>query len=144
MNTIKLYESFNNNEVPEFSQKISNDDVYLSLYKEPGNLRSGMIRSGVVNWTIDLTYKKWGIDIGSVSLLYIEFELELDDEEDEDGGTIMKTITVTKEELQEANEDLKQEVEGLPIAITDLEIDMRHSESPQDWKYKLVLGKKPE
>jgi len=142
MNTIKLYELFNNNEAPEFTQEISSKDVYLSLYKEPGNLRSASVRDGKVTWTIDLSYRKWGIDLGSVSLLYLEFELELDDEEDEDGGTITKTITVTKEQLQASHEDLKQSLEGLPIAITDLEIDMRHSESPQDWIYSVTLGKK--
>jgi len=142
MNTIKLYESFNINEEPEFTQTISSKDVYLSLYKEPGNLRSASVRDGKVTWTIDLSYRKWGIELGSVSLLYLEFDLEMDDEEDEDGGTITKTITVTKEQLQASQESLKQSLDGLPIAITDLDIDMRHSEDPIDWIYTVTLGRK--
>lgn len=138
---IKLFENFN--EAPEFTQKISTDDVYVSLYKEPGSLRSASVRSGEVKWTMDVSYRKWGIELGKAQLTYLEIVLEIEDPESEDGDTFEKTITVTKEQLLDSFERTEQELEGFPLSLSDLEIDMRHSEDPEDWKYKIQIGKDP-
>lgn len=138
---IKLFENFN--EAPEFTQKISREDVYLSLYNEPGSLRSSLVRSGEVKWTMDVNIRRWGIELGKAQLTHLEIVLEVDDQESEDGDTIEKTITVTKEQLLDSFERTEQELEGFPLSITDLEIDMRHSEDPEDWKYTIKIGKDP-
>ena len=67
--------------------------------------------------------------------------MELEDEEKEEEYT--KEISVPQEALQDPSR-FKVEIEGFPLTITYMEIDMRHSEDPEDWKYEIKLGKDPE
>jgi hypothetical protein len=135
---IKLFENFG--EDPEFTQKISSDDVYLSLYSEPYSLRSGYVIGGSVSWKCEMSYKKWGIEMESIRLTKLSFEIEVEDEDNED-ETHIKEIVVPSEALQDTSR-IKYEVEGFPLTIASLEITMRNSEDPEDWKYEITLGKK--
>ena len=133
---IKLFENFG--EDPEYTQKISSDDVYLSLYSEPYSLRSGSIIGGSVSWKCEMSYKKWGIEMESIRLTKLSFEIEVEDEDNED-ETHIKEIVVPSEALQDPFR-IKYKVEGFPLTITSLDITMRNSEDPEDWKHEISLG----
>lgn len=134
---IKLLENFNTVPIQEFEQEIGRKpgSILLMLYQEPGNLRDGYLREGIVKWTLDLQYEKRGIIISGIKLLEIEFEIEL---EDDDEGTYYETITATKEKLK--NCPVEFELEELPISIKSIDINMRHSVDPEDWKFDVKLG----
>lgn len=134
---IKLLENFNTESIPEFEQKIGTKpgSIFLMLEKEPGNLRNGYLREGIVKWSLDLQYEKRGIIISGVKLLGMEFEIQL---EDDDEGTYYETVTATKEQLK--NCPVEFELHELPISIKSIEINMRHSVDPEDWKFDVKLG----
>jgi hypothetical protein len=147
---IKLFENFgespelseNFGESPEFTQSIGDrGSIDLSTYKEPYSLRSGRVKTGSVSWKLNLDYRKWGIDMDSFQVTKLDLEIELEDEEKEEEYT--KEISVPLEALQDPDR-FKVEIEGFPLTITYIEIDMRHSEDPEDWKYEIKLGKEPE
>ena len=135
---IKLFENFG--EDPEYTQKISSDDIYLSLYSEPYSLKSGSIIGGSVSWKCEMRHRKWGIEMEAIRLTKLSFEIELEDEDNED-ETHIKEIVVPSEALQDTSR-IKYEVEGFPLTITSMDITMRNSEDPEDWKYEITLGKK--
>lgn len=132
---IKLFENFG--ESPEFTQKISNEDVHLSLYSEPYPLKGGYVVAGSVSWKCDMQYRKWGIEMGTIELTKLSFILELEDEEKDE--TYNKEVVVPAETLRDYQR-FKSEVKGFPLQITSLDINMRHSEDPEDWKYEIILG----
>jgi hypothetical protein len=134
---IKLLENFNTESIPEFEQKIGTKpgSIFLMLEKEPGNLRNGYLREGIIKWSLDLKYEKRGIIISGVKLLEMEFEIELEDEED---NSYNETVTATKEQLK--NCPIEFELHELPISIKSIEINMRHSVDPEDWKFDVKLG----
>ena len=137
---IKLFENFG--ESPEFTQPIGgSSDLDLDLYKEPYPLRGGRVTSGSVSWKLNLDYRKWGIDLDSFQMTKLSFDIELEDEEKEEEYT--KEILVPSETLQDPDR-VKVTIEGFPLTISYIEIDMRHSEDPEDWKYEIKLGKEPE
>jgi|688.fasta_scaffold52394_6 hypothetical protein len=134
---IKLLENFNTESIPEFEQKIGTKpgSIFLMLEKEPGNLRNGYLREGIVKWSLDLKYEKRGIIISGVKLLEMEFEIQL---EDDDDNSYNETVTATKEQLK--NCPIEFELHELPISIKSIEINMRHSVDPEDWKFDVKLG----
>lgn len=135
---IKLFENFE--ESPDFFQRIG-PSLELNLYNEPYPLRNGRIAGGEITWKCDLDYRKWGIELGLFQLTKIVFEIELEDEEKEE--EYIKEIVVPKEALQDINR-YKTTVKGFPLTLTRVDIYMRHSEDPEDWKYEIEIGSEPE
>ena len=84
-----------------------------------------------------MQYRKWGIEMGTIELTKLSFILELEDEEKDE--TYNKEVVVPSETLRDYQR-FKSEVKGFPLQITSLDINMRHSEDPEDWKYEIVLG----
>lgn len=137
---IKLFENFD--QPQEFFQKFTRNDetVNFQLWKEPNSMRDNYGIEGTFTWQCSLKYNKWGIDIDSIVLTSLSLTVELEDEDNED-MSIDKKIELTKEDLQDASK-YKIVVEGFPLTITSLEVNMRHSEDPEDWKYEITLGEK--
>ena len=134
---IKLFENFQ--EFPEFTQKIAKNssDVNITFYKEPYTLKSLYFIEGSFSWKCKLETKTWGISLESIMLSKLEFTVELENEDTEEYS--YKTITVPEETLKDPLK-YKVEVEGFPLRITHIEVNMRHSEDPEDWKYELTVG----
>lgn len=74
----------------------------------------------------------------AVRLTKLSFNVEVEDEDNED-ETIIKEIVVPSEALQDPLR-IKYKVEGFPLTITSLDITMRNSEDPEDWKYEIIIG----
>ena len=74
----------------------------------------------------------------SIRLTKLSFNVEVEDEDNED-ETLIKEIVVPSEALQDPFR-IKYTVEGFPLSITSLDITMRNSEDPEDWKYEISLG----
>jgi hypothetical protein len=134
---IKLFENFQ--EFPEFTQKIAKNtsDISITFYKEPYNLKSLYLIEGSFSWKCKLETKTWGISLESIMLTKLEFTVELENEETEE--FYYKTTTVPEETLKDPLK-YKVDVEGFPLRITNIEVNMRHSEDPEDWKYELTVG----
>ena len=134
---IKLFENFQ--EFPEFTQKIAKNttDVNITFYKEPYTLGNLYFVEGSFSWKCKLETKTWGISLESIILTKLEFTVELEDEEKEE--FYYKTITVPEEHLRDPLR-YKVDVESFPLQITNIEVNMRHSEDPEDWKYELTVG----
>lgn len=133
---IKLFENFD--EPLVYKQMLKGYDV--SLYAEPYTLRGARVAGCSVSWTLELEHRKWGIELGSFKLTGLTLSLEIEDPENED-EEIVKELEVPVESLGNL-EKYKVSVEGFPLQITDLEINMRQTEDEEFWKYEVTLGKK--
>lgn len=140
-----MFEDFTSSQnTPEFTDIIGDkkSHIYLSTYKEPYSLREASVKGGKVTWTCEIQYKKWGIAIENVRLtsLTLTFEIEEYKNEDDDFPEYKeKEIAVPPEDLKDLLK-YKVEIEGSPLKMKRLEIDMRHSEHPEDWKYEIEIG----
>ena len=138
---IKLFENFG--ESPEFTQKITKNSssTVITFWKEPYTFKNPYLIEGSFSWKCNLKTESWGISLGSITLTKLDFTVEL---EEEDGETYYKkTITVPEEHLRDPLR-YKVDAESFPLRITNIEINMRHSEDPEDWKYELTLAAKNE
>lgn len=135
MKNIQLFENFGSGETPEFTADIKKDHVSFDLYGEPGDLRRGYVREGRIHWTAEVYYKSWGIELESCIIKDMWFTIELEDEE---GEPFEKEIVIPANTL--SAEQFSKDVYEFPLVLTAVEIEMRHSEDPQDWKIKLTLG----
>ncbi len=111
------------------------------IYSPPGNLRGASVIGGHIKWDIEVIYKKWGIDIGAFSIYELELTLEVEDEEKDE--SFEKTILVKAPQLSNPDH-IRTYIEGFPLGIEDIEIEMRNTEDPEFWKYEIRLGKEEE
>ena len=134
---IKLFENFG--ESPEFTQKIAKNysSTVITFWKEPYTFKNPYLVEGSFSWKCKLETKTWGISLESIMLSKLEFTVVLENEDTED--YTYKTITVPEETLKDPLK-YKVDVEGFPLRITHIEVNMRHSEDPEDWKYELTVG----
>ena len=137
MRTIKLYENFGQDRIA-FSSKIGREDTHLTLYDEPMGMRNVLINGGVVNWDLEISQRKWGIELGGTpaTITSMRFVYEVEDEESED--------YVEKEwEIPEgvfSHEQFTTEVNQFPIYLEAIDIKMNHTMDPKFWKITLYLG----
>lgn len=87
---------------------------------------------------MELVPNKYGYESGEPRLTYLYFVADFEDEENDD--------VVDKEyELKENDfnyENMKWEIEGFPLYLRDIEIDMNHTHDPEFWEIELKIGKK--
>ena len=137
---IKIFEEFSPRGA--FEQSLDpKKGVDASIYRAPTPLKGASVIGGSIKWDMDLTYRKWGIDIGEISLVEIVLELEMEDEDGED--LITKTIVVDSSSLMDP-ERIKTKIQGFPLGIEEVEIDMNHTDSPEFWKYEIYIGQREE
>ena len=135
---IRLFESFQDS--PEFQQNIGNkeNEAYISIYREPADVRGLGSAVGKCKWTMELVPSKYGYESGEPRLTYLYFVADFEDEDNDD--------VLTKE--SEINENdfnydkMKWEIEGFPLYLTEIEIDMNHTHDPEFWEIELRIGKK--
>lgn len=133
---IKVFEEFSPRGA--FEQSLDpKKGVSVSLYRQPTPYKGASVIGGSIKWDMDLYYKKWGIDLGGVSLIEITLELEMDDEENDD--YIYKTLVIETKDLQNTL-NLETKIGGFPLGINEIEIDMNHTDSPEFWKYEISIG----
>jgi len=135
---IRLFESFQDS--PEFQQEIGNKEnrAYISIYHEPADVRGLGSAVGKCKWTMDLVSNKSGYESGEPKLTYLYFVADYEDEETDE--------IITKEYEIQANdfnyEKMKSELEGFPLYLRDIEIDMNHTHDPEFWEIELRIGTK--
>ena len=135
---IQLFESFQDH--PEFQNVIGGkeNEVYLSIYREPADVRGLGSAVGKCKWTMELTPSKYGYESGEPRLTYLYFVADFEDEETDE-------IVTREYEIKENDfnyERMKSELEGFPLYLRDIEIDMNHTHDPEFWKIELRVGTK--
>ena len=87
---------------------------------------------------MDLVSNKSGYESGEPKLTYLYFVADYEDEETDE--------IITKEYEIQANgfnyEKMKSELEGFPLYLRDIEIDMNHTHDPEFWEIELRVGTK--
>jgi hypothetical protein len=138
MRTIKLYENFGQERIA-FSSKIGREDTHVDLYDEPMGMKYASVRSGVVNWDMELSPRKWGLDLGATPASITSMRLEYEIEDEETGDIIEKELDLGGDSF--SHEQFTTEINSFPLNLEAIEITMRHTMDPRFWKFKLYLGK---
>ena len=95
MRTIKLYENFGQERIA-FADKIGGSGTQVDLYEEPMDMKFASVRSGVVNWDMELAPRKWGLDLGATPAAITSMRLEYEVDDEETGDAIEKEIEIEK------------------------------------------------
>ena len=114
----------------------------IDFYDEPKSLYMARVIDGTAEWTIDLDYRSWGIDLGSngVRLKSLSMTIEMDDPHT--GDPEEDTIELTESDFD--YDTFAVEVHRFPLELTSIEVHMNQSEDPKLWKITLHLGKESE
>lgn len=114
----------------------------IDFYDEPKSLYMARVIDGTAEWTIDLDYRSWGIDLGSngVRLKSLSMTIEMDDPHT--GDPEEDTIELTESDFD--YDTFTVEVHRFPLELTSIEVHMNQSEDPKLWKITLHLGKESE
>lgn len=87
---------------------------------------------------MELTPSKYGYESGEPRLTYLYFVADFEDEENDE--------ILTKEyELKENDfnyEKMKSDIEGFPLYLKGIDIDMNHTHDPEFWEIELQIGHK--
>jgi hypothetical protein len=110
----------------------------IDFYDEPKSLYMARVTDGTAEWTIDLDYRNWGIDIGSngIKLKSLSMTIEMDDPHT--GDPEEDTIELTESDFE--YDTFTAEVHRFPLSLTSIEIYMNNSEDTKLWKITLHLG----
>ena len=138
MRTIKLYENFGQGRIA-FSDKIGGTGTQVDLYEEPIGMKYASVRAGVVNWDMELSPRKWGLDLGATPASITSMRLEYEIEDEETGDIIEKELDLGGDSF--SHEQFTTEINSFPLNLEAIEITMRHTMDPRFWKFKLYLGK---
>jgi len=132
---LRMFENFQENP-NEFSDKIGRTNVNIDLYDEPSEIKYGMIQEGRVTWTMDLTYKSWGVDFDGARIKEMYFDIEVEDEELDE----TKTITIEVPANSISSEKTTYELGNFPLSLESIEIQMNHTMDPEFWKVTMYIG----
>ena len=138
MRTIKLYENFGQERIA-FSVKIGGTGTQVDLYDEPMEMKYASVRSGVVNWDLELLTRKWGMELGETPAAITSMRLDYEIEDEETGDLVEKELECGEDSLSHAQ--FTTEINSFPLNLESIEINMRHTMDPRFWKFKLYLGK---
>jgi hypothetical protein len=138
MRTIKLYENFGQGRIA-FSDKIGGTGTQVDLYEEPIGMKYASVRAGVVNWDMELSPRKWGMELGATPAAITSMRLEYEIEDEETGDIIEKELDLGGDSF--SHEQFTTEINSFPLNLEAIEITMRHTMDPRFWKFKLYLGK---
>lgn len=138
MRTIKLYENFGQERI-SFSDKIGDSGTQVDLYEEPMGMKYASVRSGVVNWDMELVTRKWGMELGATPATITSMRLEYEVDDEETGAPIEKEIEIPEGVF--SHEQFTTEINSFPLNLEAIEIRMNHTMAPRFWKIKLILGR---
>lgn len=138
MRTIKLYENFGQERI-SFSDKIGDSGTQVDLYEEPMGMKYASVRSGVVNWDMELVTRKWGMELGATPATITSMRLEYEVDDEETGAPIEKEIENAEGVF--SHEQFTTEINSFPLNLEAIEIRMNHTMAPRFWKIKLILGR---
>ena len=138
MRTIKLYENFGQERIA-FSDKIGGSGTQVDLYDEPMGMKYASVRAGVVNWDMELTPRKWGMELGETPAAITSMRLEYEVEDEETGDIIEKELELGEDSL--SHDQFTTEINEFPLNLEAIEIKMNHTMDHRFWKFKLYLGK---
>jgi hypothetical protein len=132
---LKMFENFQENP-NEFSDKIGRGEVEVSLYEEPGEIKYSSVQQGRVTWTLDLTYKSWGIEFYGAKIKEMYFDVEVEDEET--GDYVTTSIEVPEGAI--STEKTTYELGGFPLSLQAIDINMNYTMDPEFWKVTIYIG----
>jgi len=125
-------------ETPRFRQKLDrNSGVSVDIYNSPDQWQSPYVLGGILEWTLDISYRDSGIEVGSAYLKSLGLLLEVEDPQTGEIGDEF--------EIELGPDDISWENTSSTIGKPDwylnaIEIDMQNSPDPQNWKYSLDIG----
>jgi len=114
----------------------------IDFYDEPKSLYMARVTDGKAEWTLDLEYRRWGIDLGShqAQLKSLSMTIEIDDPHT--GDPEEDTIELTEADF--TYETFTTEIHGFPLELTAIEVHMNGTEDTKLWKITLHIGKEKE
>jgi hypothetical protein len=132
----KLFESLQDSPVFESQIGSEEQDVYLTTHNEPYPIKNSfMTYSGKVLWKLAIVPKKWGYSAEEFEIVGLSFTYDYEGENEE---VIEGEFDIPGTKI--SHEYVKTEIKSLPLFLDSLEIDMRHSIDPEDWKIEATLG----
>jgi len=115
-----------------------NAGTTVEIYGEPEEIYNCSVTGGKAEWTLDLEYNRWGIDIGPMGARIDSMLLVLEVEDEETGD--YNEIEIEVDESQINTEFLKTEIHEFPLALESIEIDMKKSMDTNNWHITLHVG----
>ena len=132
---LRMFENFQENP-NEFSDKIGRNQVEVNLYEEPTEIKYCSVQEGRVTWTLDLSYKSWGIEFEGAKIKEMYFDVETEDEET--GDYITTSIEVPEGTI--STEKTTYELGGFPLSLQAVDINMNYTMDPEFWKVTIYIG----
>jgi hypothetical protein len=132
---LRLFENFQENP-NEFTDKIGRNQVEVNLYDEPSEIKYCSVQEGRVTWTLDLTYKSWGIELDGAKIKEMYFDVETEDEETGD----YVTTSIEVPEGSTSFDVIQYEIGEFPLSLQSIEIYMNHTMDPEFWKVTMYIG----
>jgi hypothetical protein len=115
-----------------------NVGTMVEIYREPKEIYNCSVIGGKAEWTLDIEYNRWGIDIGPMGARITSMLLELEVEDEETGD--YNEMEIELEESQINPEFLKAEIHEFPLGLESIEIDMKKSMDSNNWHITLHVG----
>lgn len=110
--------------------------VTIDFYNEPDELYGVNVIDGTVNWTIEMNHNKRGIEFGEASIKSMELTLEMEDKISGEEST--DTISLSESDFDSGA--IRTELNGFPLYVSSIEIQMNGSSDPKMWKITLNIG----
>ncbi len=120
----------------------SGTPTVIDFYDEPKSLYMARVIDGTAEWTIDLDYSNWGIDLGSNGVRLKSLSMTIETDDPHTGDTEEDTFELTESDFD--YDIFTTEVHRFPLELTAIEVYMNKSEDPKLWKITLHLGKEQE
>lgn len=128
---------------PVFQAKLGgygtkNVSTIVEIYNEPMEIHNCSVVGGNAEWTLDIEYKSWGIQLGprKARLVSLTVLVETEDEETYE----IQEREISAEESQFNWDAFKTEIHQFPMDLESIELDMRNSMDPNLWKVTLHVG----
>lgn len=94
-----------------------------------------MVVSGVCVWTGELDTSRSGVDGLATTLRSIDITIGVEDEETDE--TIQVDINITNIDPEQC---VREDLYTFPLRLSSIEIDMRHTEEQEFWKFSYSIG----
>lgn len=136
MKKLKLYESFRSESATlEFRDAELGKSVDVNLVNPYPALKGGMVVSGVCVWTGELDTSRSGVDGLATTLRSIDITIEVEDEETDE--TLQVDINIPNIDPEQC---VREDLYTFPLYLSSIEIDMRHTEEQEFWKFSYSIG----
>ena len=132
----QLFEQYNDK---IFTANIAKDKIPVYIYQAPTPYRHSDVELGTIYWELPINITDRGIEIAETAIIsHMDFVLEIENEEGPD--SFSKRIQVNKGTFKP--QQFKTTFNYFPLTLKEVEINMRHSTEPEDWKIELTIGTK--